>query len=341
MNRSIFILKLIVVLLSTLFYKGAYSQNKDISGGAVFEGEPYLAIDPANSQHMIVEWMGYQFGHGVNLAMKTKVTFNGGKTWGSTVNLPHQNSTYKSADPCMVFDKNGNVIACYIDHRESPDSGGVYIIKSGDGGKSWTGLSKVIDVYADPNKAPLDRPWIAIDNSNGPYSGYIYVTTKPAPWVPAPNRPYFMKSTDGGNTWSQFRYLDATGYLVGSLIQQPMAFPAVTPNGVLHIIYPSYLPSQNVLPGYYLATSTDGGSSFSYKPVIFKKVNGNINDTLPKAGYHLFTDPTDANHIAFILPINLYGDLDVFFTETRDNGDTWSNLSRINDDTQGNEYCRI
>src|SRR5271157_3289727 len=239
--KAINIFSIVFTLLFLLLkasYNPVFAQNEDISGGVVFEGEPYLAVDPSNSQHMVIEWMGYMDGNGVNLSMKTKATFDGGKTWSNTVVFPHQRKGWKSADPSMVFDKKGNVIACYIDYRESPDSGGVYIIKSTDGGLSWSGTSEVIDVLSDVTKVPLDRPWLAIDNSNSLTQGNLYVTTKPAPWISAPNRPYFMRSVDGGNNWSHFRYVDTVAYLVGNYIQAPMADLTVCTQGDLHIIYP-------------------------------------------------------------------------------------------------------
>jgi hypothetical protein len=336
MNALISILKsnTFILIFALLFSYPAISQNIDISGGLVFEGEPYLVIDPANSQHLVVEWMGYTYGHWLNLSMKTKATFNGGKTWSNAINFPHQHVSWKSADPSMVMDKNGNIIACYIDYLENPDSGGVYIIKSFDGGLSWTGASKVIDALADGNKIPIDRPWLTIDNSNASSQGNLYVTTKPPSWVPAPNRPYFLKSTDGGSTWSHFRYVDTTGYLVGNYIQAPMAMSAVSSNGVLHIIYPSWNISQNLLPGFYIATSEDAGNTFTHKPVAFMNTSG--TDSLAKAGYCLFSDPSDPNHLAFVFPAKTYGDLDVFFIESRDNGNSWDSPLRINDDAIGN-----
>jgi hypothetical protein len=306
--------------------------NQNVSGGLVFEGEPFMAINPSNQQHIVVAWMGFVFQRPI--CIKSRTSFDGGQTWSTTSILPHYRSTYKSADPSLVFDVNGDVLACYVDYRQNPDSGGTFVVRSTDGGLSWGAMNEVIDGYDDGLKLPVDRPWLTIDRSGGAYDGNLYVTTKPAPWVPAPNRPYFMRSTDGGGTWSNWQYLDASGYLVGNFIAGPMATSAVSADGKLHILYPSYVPSQNLLPGYLLATSADGGSTFQYRETWFSLVNG--NDSLIKAGYQMLADPSDANHLGFVTPQNLLGDQDIYFLESTNGGSTWAPPVRVNDDPTNN-----
>jgi hypothetical protein len=324
---------LAVVALCWTMLAFAQPTNQNVSGGLIFEGEPFMAINPSNPQHIVVAWIGFVFQQPSGI--KSRASFDGGQTWSTTAILPHFRPTYKSADPSLVFDTNGDVLACYVDYRQSPDSGGTFVVRSTNGGLTWgTTMHQVIDAYEDGLKLPVDRPWLTIDRSGGAFDGNLYVTTKPAPWVPAPNRPYFMRSTDGGNSWSNWQYLDATGFLVGNLIAAPMATPAVAADGNLHILYPSYVPSQNLLPGYLLASSSDGGATFQYNEAWFSLING--NDSLIKAGYQLLTDPSDANHIAFVTPQNLLGDQDIYYLESTDDGLNWAAPVRINDDATAN-----
>lgn len=318
-------------LLTLAFLSGlacAQPVNQNISGGLVFEGEPYMAVDPVDPQHIVVAWIGYVFQQPSGI--KTRSSFDGGQTWSTAVVLPHWRSTYKSADPSMVFDTNGDVVACYVDYRQNPDSGGTFVVRSTDGGLTWGSMSEVIDGYADGNKLPVDRPWLSIDRSSGPHSGNLYVTTKPAPWVPAPNRAYFMRSTDAGATWSSWRYIDTTGYLIGNFIAAPMSMSTVTSSGTLHIMYPSYVLSQNLFPGFILASSSDAGASFSYHNAWFEQING--NDSLIKGGYQLLSDPSDPDHLVFICPVNTLGDQDVYLVQSHDGGITWTPKVRVNDD---------
>lgn len=306
----------------------SFSQNINISNGFFFDGEPYLAINPVNSQHIVVAWMGYAFSS--PLGIKTIVSFNGGQTWSAPVFLPHFSTSFHSADPSMVFDNAGNLFACYIDYRETPDSGGIYIVKSINGGLTWNYLSKAIDAYADGSKKPIDRPWLTINTGNN----HMYITSKPAPWIDPPNRPYFMASVHEGITWNPWRYIDTAGYLTGYFIKAPMATPGVSPDGAFHCIYPTWDITQNVLPGYIHAKSTNDGNSFTYHGAWYSTTG--VNDTLAKAGGHLACDPADAQHQTFVFLQSPYGDLDVFFIESFDDGVTWSVPYRVNTDPPGN-----
>ena len=56
----------------TIFNYSAQDQN--ISNGVLYDGEPYIAVNPSNSQHMVVAWLGYKpFQY---VIIKTKTTFN-------------------------------------------------------------------------------------------------------------------------------------------------------------------------------------------------------------------------------------------------------------------------
>jgi len=306
--------------------------NEDLSGGVVWESEPYMAIDPANPQHIVVAWMGnVPLSH---ICIKMIATFNGGVTWSSAAAIPHYSPTYTSADVSMVFDHAGNVYATYIDSRKSPDSGAVYIVKSADGGLTWGTPSQVISGFADGSKYPLDRPWLSISRSTGATPDTLFVTTKPAPWIAPPNRPYFVKSYDYGVTWSAWRYIDSTGFLVGNTIQAPMAAPAVDSAGTFHCIYPAYLPAQSPYAQYLLANSGPA-NSFNYNVAETVMSAGPV-DSLAKAGGRFICDPTNNKHFAFVHIEDDYGDLDVFSSETMDGGVTWSTLARVNDDAEGN-----
>ena len=171
-------------------------QNQNISNGNVFEGEPFLAVNPANPQNLVVAWMGFVLSSGVRPQIKTRSSYDGGNTWSDIVIMPHIQNTYQSADPTMAFDENGNLFLAYIDYQKDPDEGAVFLFKSVNGGLNWTGPTEIINADADGTKLPIDRPWLTINETGQ----HLYLTTKPAPWVPAPNRPYFSHSADGGQS---------------------------------------------------------------------------------------------------------------------------------------------
>ena len=108
-------MKRLLIIASLLFYSlFSYGQNQNISQGFVFDGEPYISIDPNNSQHMVVAWMSWTLS--TRIVIKTKTTFDGGATWGNALKLAHAVTGFTSADPSLEFDDNGNVFASYVDY---------------------------------------------------------------------------------------------------------------------------------------------------------------------------------------------------------------------------------
>jgi len=308
------------------------AQNRNISQGLYFDGEPYLVIDPVNPGHMVVAWMG--FIPFQQVAIKTRTSFNGGNTWSPVQSLPHASQSYTSADPSLAFDASGNIFLAYVDYRKSPDSGAVYVVKSADGGLSWGQRTKIIDAWDDGVKKPIDRPWLTIDRSGGPYSGHMYVTTKPAPWISPPNRPYFIRSADNGLSWDSWRYLDTLNWMTGPFIAGPMAAPETGPDGRFFAVYPSWELTQSLLPRFIIARSSDGGASFDYHEV--GSGAAGVSDTLSKKGYRLIADPANPSHLVFIRISNMYGDPDVISVESYNGGLSWADTIRLNDDPVGN-----
>lgn len=209
------ILTAFAILVSIQICK-AQPVNTNISSGILFDGEPYLAVNPTNNQNMVAAWMGIKFSGGLyRIAIKTRATFDGGNTWSVVNSLPHFGTGFGSADVSMSFNKNGLLYICYIDYKQAPDSGGIYVARSFDGGINWDTPSKAFDMNDVANKRPIDRPWLVVDKSNTINSGTLYITTKPAPWIAPPNRNYFKVSTDSGHTWTSIANVDGgTHWLV-------------------------------------------------------------------------------------------------------------------------------
>jgi len=326
----------LVIALFLLSIGSATAQNQNISGGQLFEGEPYLSIDPNNPQHMVVAWIGFVLFN--EISIKTKVTFDAGQTWSNAMNIPHYVPTYGSADPSLYYDNNGNVFLCYVDYDADIDSGSVYVRSSTDGGMSWGSPVEVINAQSDVGQYPVDRPWMSIDRSGGVNDGNIYITTMPpnvfGPLVP-PHHPYFVLSTDGGATFDPWQYLDNVDWLSGDNIQQPMPTHTVSSNGTFHAVYPSWVTSQNFLPQFIIASSTDGGTSFSYHSVLASLTSA--NDPNAKKGYLLRSNPADPDHLLFFHLDEVNGDADIYMTESFDAGVSWSSGTRINDDPIGND----
>jgi hypothetical protein len=328
---------LLAIFASCFFCDSVFSQNNiQVSSGVLFDGEPYLAVNPTNPDNMVIAWMSYVPNSNVPLleqiGIRTKASFDGGRTWSNENRLPHIRPQFHSADVSMAF--HGNILyICYIDYHERPDSGVIVVCHSSDGGRSWSDPVKAFDLY-DNNDKPIDRPWMVIDNSTLSSNGTIYITTKPAPFDTMPNRPYMKYSTDGGNSWSRIDTVDGGDY-PSTLIEAPMASPTVTASGIFCAAYVSWNLKKSLYPRACFASSSDNGLTYNRTTIAILK-SGSGKDTLSKLGFHLAADPKNANNLITVWVDARDGDNDIYSSETTDGGQTWSEALRINDDQKNN-----
>jgi hypothetical protein len=323
---------LVLLIFNTLT---SQSQNANISAGLVFDGEPYLVVNPSNTNHLVVAWMGFQLGQ--NLVIKTKTSFDGGNSWSSSISIPHIGAGHTSADPSLAFDHIGDLFLCFVDYNPTTGSAGsVEVVKSSDGGLSWGAATEVISISDDPGKLCIDRPWMVIDREPGTHQGNIYVTVMNAKLFPVapPYNPYFIKSTDGGTSFSTPRYLDTINYLAGDLIPQPMPSPSVSQNGDFYAVYPSYKTSQSFLPQLFVAKSNSNLDGFSHSTLIAG--TNTAADSLSKKAGLLLCDPSDNSHLVYFMLLDNFGDSDVYMMESSDEAANWTTGVRVNDDPTGN-----
>lgn len=298
-------------------------------GQGIFEGEPNLAVNPMNTKNIVVAWMHIT---PTMRSIRTRATFDGGQTWSPNNDVQHAFVNY--ADPTMAFDNNGTVYLAFINHTEgATDTGGVYSVKSVDGGLTWTNIQEIINIEDDPGHQPVDRPWLVCDRSGGAHDGNLYFTSKTVIGTPAPYRPYFVRSVNGANSWENWRYLDTTNWLSG--IPTAMVVPSVGANGKFHGIYASYVTAQSPLPKYLMVSSNDGGASFTHSEVI-SFIPGAAGNDSAKLSWQMVADPANANHLALLFVQGQSGDLDILMTETLNGGTSWSSVIRVNSDPIGN-----
>lgn len=330
--------KLILLLaVSVFFCLSQTAPNYTITTSPFYAGEPFLAINPMNPKNIVIGYMTIGPSAPFKVSIKTQVSFDGGLTWGNPHFKPHAFSTWGSADVSMKFRNNGTVYLTYVDYRQSPDSGGVYITNSSNGGISWSTPVRIWNANTeDASKVPLDRPWLTVDNSNTPSQGMFYLTTKPAPWIlPPGNRPYLKSSKDSGQTWSNYRYIDTIQHLVGPSIAQPMAALCVAADGALCINYPSYLSSQSIFPKIVFAKSYNKGGTFQYYDLVVNPPAVTSSNKY-KLGANIAANPSNASQLAYVgIGEQNANDPDVFVATSNNGGVNWSSLLKVNDDNSG------
>ena len=318
------------LFLSAFLFGSVQAQNLLVSSGQIFEGEPYLAVDPQNSNHLVAAWMGFQLNQKV--VIKSVVSTDGGSTWTAPVWQAHQQAGNSSADVSLGFDLNGNLYMAYIDYDNVNFTNGAVICrKSTDGGLSWGPAVVARSIASCPNKLCIDRPWIAVD----PLTGSVVITSTNANQpgtVQAPFHPYMAISSDQGASFS-LQELDSAPYLAGTAISQPMPSPAFANDGLFMAIYPSYETTQSILPRVVEVSKTVAASFYTYQ-IAFQGLGfGTQNDTL-KSGPHLSLNPANSNRANYAFISEVYGDPDIICIEK--NGGAWSTPMRVNQDIQGN-----
>lgn len=322
-------------LLCTLISLG---QNQALSTGAFFEGEPFLAIHPEHPNQLIVAWMGFG-GPSQRIKIKTRTSFDSGATWQPIVEIDHAQSGFTSADPSIAFDVDGNIVVSFIDwtgYEVAVIEGGLYIATSFDDGASFGTPQEVLNVNVALEQKIIDRPWLEIDRTTSSNSSTYYVTSMNGKDALPPFRPLVSIKQPEAATFT-LQPVDDEGWLSGAFISQPMPTPAIATNGTFYAVYPSFVPSQNILPQFVIAKSTDSGATFTYNTVFASAQTANQDgDTLPKRAYLLIANPANENHLAFFFLSGIHDDLDIFITETLDQGNSWTSPSRVNDDTIGN-----
>ncbi|MGE5692592.1 MAG: choice-of-anchor D domain-containing protein [Candidatus Zixiibacteriota bacterium] len=140
--------------------------------------------------------------------------------------------------------------------------------KSTDGGATWQ-VAKSIRRVADI-RGSLDKggnfvrvnsfPSMAVDRSAGPRRGWIYVVyAEKAPTSPVTTDVFLIRSTDGGDTWSNPRKVSQETSVTDQW------FPAIAVDPATGVLYVDYYDSRNFADDsaqVYVSASGDGGDTF-------------------------------------------------------------------------------
>ena len=65
-----------------------------------------------------------------------------------------------------------------------------------------------------------------------------------------------------------------------------------------------------------------------------------MDDTLPKLGYSIYSDPTNPDHIIIVYMADYLADVDIYLLETPNGGATWNEPVRVNADTPETGSCK-
>jgi hypothetical protein len=159
----------------------------------------------------------------------------------------------------------------YMTFDQAPAPGPLWFVKSTDAGKTFTPPMMLTGAGG------IDRPGnVAVDQ----YTGNIYTTYEPRTLLGAgvPNQINFMKSTDGGATWTT-----TTAYTgpAGTTVENSFVILAVDRGGNIHMVFAqSSTTPVRTNCHVYLMSSADGGGTWT-TPVQVDSGAGNNSATIP------------------------------------------------------------
>ena len=307
--------------------------NFRIFPSTITQTEPVVVFHPTNPQILFASAVT------INTATGYKnegvyVSTNGGLNWFGSDTCKGQALNNHGGDPAIVIAPDGTLLLTHIGSLFY----GVYSHYSTDLGASWS------NAYSITSLPPEDKGTIVIDDiPSSPYYGKIYSV-----WVnmQSPNLYNVMMSTttNTGVSWTSPASTNPNppNRCSGGTIKTSLA-------GKIYISWAGVaptLPYTELFAGF--AVSTNGGASFNVNQNIFS-MNG-INGTLPSKSNirvnglpRIEIDRTNGARSGWIYIVTTEinnspagSDPDIILHRSTDNGATWSNGIRVNQDALNN-----
>jgi hypothetical protein len=288
--------------------------------------EPTIKINPFNTNQIMA-------GSNINLYC---VSSDGGLTW--TTNYISSPTYGVWGDPCIVVDNDQNF---FYFHLSYPPAGNwidrIVCQKSEDFGLTWNDGSYM---GLDVGNSAQDKEWAIVNRSNN----HIYAT-----WThfdeygsEAPSdvsKIKFSKSIDGGESWSEAVVInEVDGNCIDSSETVEGAVPAVGPNGE---IYVSWAGPE----GLVFDKSYDEGETWLDEDIFVNEFPGgwdidipgiNRSNGLPVTVCDTSGGPHNGTiYINWVDQRNGSDDTDVWIAKSTDQGETWTEAIRVNDDEPG------
>ena len=261
---------------------------------------------------------------------------NGGLTWIESQLVSNNLGVW--GDPVVLFDSSGIL---YYAHLSNPVSGWwidrIVVQRSTDNGITW---NDGVGVGWNSYPKAQDKEWMAVDHSQSPYRGHIYMTWTEFDDYGSSNpndssRIRFSKSTDQGLSWSDAVVIsDVSGDCIDSDNTTEGAVPCVGPNGEVYVSWAGPL-------GIVLDKSFDGGQTWGqdifvsdmpggwdYEVSGIYRCNG-----LPITMCDISNSPYRGNvYVVWSDQRNGATDTDIFMARSTNSGNTWTAPIKVNDD---------
>lgn len=219
---------------------------------------------------------------------------------------------------------NGNVFFSWAGYEGNGAASGnvnLFVSKSTNGGATWT--TNVVDISKSPPQCPqfscgwayLGAQMVMASDANG----VVYILWNAGSTAAGPERIYFAKSTDNGNTWSI--KVDVSSAPLGTHHNFPAI--AATGNGDVRISWMDARAANGGMDRWnvYYRSSTDGGTTWSPEVDLSTFVSGfsyifNDGFRFPFGDYYeMDVDEQGTNHIIFGEALNYDSPGSIWYTK--------------------------
>ena len=320
-----------LTLLFVILSFTAFSQHQNILiddvGGSFPPEEPSIIVSPYNTDHMVaganIDNIYTSIDAGYNWSKVIPTSTNG--VWG---------------DPCIIVDTNG---AYYFFHLSNPSSGGSWIDrivcqKKEDINASWNNGSYM---GLNPPKQQ-DKEWAIVDTrNNNLYVSWTEFDDYGSTDTSDKSNILFSRSFDGGDTWSTaMRINEVSGDCEDGDNTTEGAVPAIGPDGEIYIAWAgpaglvfdrSYDEGNTWLDHDIFIDDFPGGWDYSIPGIM--RCNGMPVTKCDLSG----GDNHGTIYVNYSDQRNGPDDTDVWLVKSTDDGDTWTNPIRVNDDPPGKQ----
>ena len=274
----------------TPFAAGCAPSDQAGTNLAGFEAEPYLAVDPANSEHLIGVWQQDRWSNGAANGLVTAASWDGGRTWKKSLapftlcsggDAQNAGDYYRASDPWVVFAPDGTAYESGLAFTNSSTAAisAIVVSRSTDGGLTWSDpIALIRDTQPDFFN---DKPTVTADPSN---PQRVYAVWDRLTGVTNPNQAlstgptWFTLSTNG--TWEQARAIFDPGMDAQTISNQIFVLPSGYLINLFELV--TSASSQNPVGTITALRSADQGTTWSAPvTVAAQQISGVLN---PKTG---------------------------------------------------------
>ncbi|MBI2374678.1 MAG: exo-alpha-sialidase [Deltaproteobacteria bacterium] len=281
------------------------------------QDEPAIAADASG---IVAVWKDYRSVASYDIYFSRSA--DDGVTWGTNRKVNSDTGNFAQDQPSVAV-APGVVAVAWRDYRNGAGDPDIYFARSTDGGATWSANVRLNSDGA--GKHQLGPSVLAV-------GGALYVA-----WSDMRGSSYdlyYVKSTDGGVTWSANQRLDddsGTGAAEAPRL-------AARPDGSM--IVAAWQDSRSALSyggrRIYVRQSSDGGATWSASRAVDDNVGGTGTRTAPVIAVSssgvigVAWQDTRAGK-SYVGATNIPAP-DVYFTRSADGGATWLQNRRLNDD---------